>query len=101
MGNGFKKFSRTRWVLASADGRLLARGHPDPKMPPYHLDAMTDHVPALVTAPNKITLRDVRRQWNDAVRRNCLGLPAPGRRLMHTRPHVQERKVKITIEEAT
>lgn len=38
--NGFRKFSRTWWVLASADGCLLARGHPDPKMPPYHLDAM-------------------------------------------------------------
>lgn len=99
--NGFKKFSRTWWVLASADGCLLAKGHPDPKMPPYHLDAMADHMPALVAAPNKITLRDVRRQWNDAVRRNCLGLPAPGRRLMHIRTLVQERKVKITIEEAT
>lgn len=99
--NGFRKFSRTWWVLASADGCLLARGHPDPKMPPYHLDAMTDHVPALVAAPNKITLRDVRRQWNDTVRRNCLGLPGPSRRLMHIRNLVRERKVTITVEEAT
>lgn len=95
MGNGFKKFSRTWWVLASADGCLLAKGHPDPKMPPYHLDAMTDHVPALVAAPNKITLRDVRRQWNDTVRANGRG------RAYYTRDLVRERKVTITIEEAT
>ena len=91
--NGFKKFSRTWWVLASADGYLLAKGHPDPKMPPYHLDAMMDHVPALVTAPNKFTLRDVRRLWNDTVRTNGRG------RAYYTRDLVHERKVTITIEE--
>ena len=93
--NGFRKFSRTWWVLASADGCLLAKGHLDPKMPPYHLDAMTDHVPALVAAPNKFTLRDVRRQWNDTVRANGRG------RAYYTRDLVRERKVTITIEEAT
>lgn len=92
--NGFRKFSRTWWVLASADGCLLAKGHPDPKMPPYHLDAMTDHVPALIAAPNKITLRDVRRQWNDTVRANGRG------HAYYTRDLVRERKVTITIEEA-
>lgn len=91
----FKKFSRTWWVLASADGCLLAKGHPDPKMPPYHLDAMTDHVPALVAAPNKVTLRDVRRQWNDKVRADGRG------HAYYTRDLVHERKVTITIEEAT
>lgn len=95
MGNGFEKFSRTWWVLASVDGSLLAKGHPDPKMPPYHLDAMTDHVPALVAAPNKFTLRDVRRQWNDMVRAQGHG------RAYYTRDLVHERKVKITIEETT
>ena len=93
--NGFRKFSRTWWVLASADGCLLAKGHPDPKMPQYHLDAMTDHVPALVAAPNKLTLRDVRRLWNDMVRDKGRG------RAYYTCDLVHERKVKITIEEAT
>lgn len=92
--NGFKKFSRTRWVLASADGCLLAKGHPDPKMPPYHLDALLDNVPALVTAPNKVTLRDVRRLWNDRVRADGRG------HAYYTRSLVHERKVMITIEEA-
>lgn len=97
MGNRKRlgRFSRTWWVLASADGCLLAKGHPDPKMPPYHLDAMTDHVPALVAAPNKVTLRDVRRLWNDTVHANGRGRASCTRGLVH------ERKVTITIEEAT
>lgn len=89
--SGFKKFSRALWVLASANGSLLAKGHLDPKMPPYHLDAMTDHVPALVTAPNKFTLRDVRRLWNDTMR-------AMGRG--HAHGLVHECKVTITITDA-
>lgn len=89
------KLSRTWWVLASADGCLLAKGHSDPKMPPYHLDVMTDHVPALVVAPNKITLRDVRRLWNDKVRADGWSRACCARNLVH------EHKVKITIEEAT
>jgi hypothetical protein len=92
--NRFKRFSRTWWVLASADGCLLAKGHPDPKMPPYHLDAMTDSMPALVTAPNKFTLRDVRRLWNGMVRTKY------GGHAYYTRDLVHERKVRITIEEA-
>lgn len=97
MGNGKRlgRFSRTWWVLASADGCLLAKGHPDPKMPPYHLDAMTDHVPALFAAPNKVTLRDVRRLWNDKVRADGRG------HAYYTRNLVHECKVRITIEEAT
>lgn len=78
-------------MLVSDDGCILAKGNPNPDMPPYHLDAMTDHVPALVAAPNKITLRDVRRQWNDMVRK----------RAHYIRHLVNERKVTITIEEAT
>ena len=92
---GFRKFSRTWWVLASANGCLLAKGNPNWDMPPYHLDAMTDHVPALVAAPNKATLRDVRRQWNGMVRSKGRG------RAYYTRDLVRERKVTITIEEAT
>ena len=90
--NRFKKVSRTLWVLASVDGYLLAEGHPDPKMPPYHLDSMMGHVPALAAAPNRITLRDVRRQWNSAMRAKGYG---------HVYGLVHECKVKITIEETT
>lgn len=93
--NGFKKFSRTWWVLASDDGCILAKGNPNPDTPPYHLDAMTDHVPALVAAPNKITLRDVRRQWNNKVRADGRG------HAYYTRSLVHECKIRITIEEAT
>lgn len=94
--SGCKNITRTCWALASADGWcLLAKGHPDPKMPPYHLDAMTDHVPALVTAPNKVTLRDVRRLWNDKVRADGRG------HAYYTRNLVHECRVRITIEEAT
>lgn len=90
---GFNKVSRTCWALASADGWcLLAKGHPDPKMPPYHLDAMTDRMPALVTAPNKFTLRDVRRLWNDTMRARYGGHA--------TRDLVHECKVTITITDA-
>lgn len=96
----FNKIEKVVWVLASGNGCVLAHGNPNPGLPPYHLDAMTDHVPALVTAPNKITLRDARRQWNDAVRRDCLGMSGPGRRLAHIRNLVCERRVRITIEEA-
>lgn len=92
---GFKKYSRIWWVLAADDGCLLAKGNLNPELPPYHLDAMTDHMPALATAPNKFTLRDVRKQWNDMVR-------AEGRkRACCTRWLVHERKVKITIEEVS
>ena len=93
--SGFKKFSRTWWVLISADGYLLAKGNPNPKMPPYHLDAMTDHVPALVTAPNKFTLRDIRKLWNDTVRAKKRGY------VNYLRDLVHEHKVTIIIEEAT
>lgn len=92
--NGFKKFSRTWWVLAATDGCLLAKGNLNPELPPYHLDAMTNHVPALVAAPNKFTLRDVRKLWNDTVRAAWYG------RAPNTRYLVHERKVRITIEEA-
>ena len=91
--NGFRKFSRTWWVLASADGCLLAEGNPNPGTPPYHLDAMTDHVPALVTAPNKFTLRDVRREWNGAIRARRRGNAYCMRDLVH------ECRVTITVEE--
>ena len=94
MKGKFDKFARVVWILADKDGCVLAHGHPDPMMPPYHLDAMTDHVPALVAAPNKITLRDVRRLWNDKVRADGRG------RAYYTRDLVHECKVRITIEEA-
>lgn len=89
----FKKVSRTWWTLVSADGSLLAEGNPNPELPPYHLDAMTDHIPALVTAPSKFTLREVRRLWNDAVRARGRG------HAYYTRDLVHERRVTITIEE--
>lgn len=93
--NGFKKVSRTCWVLASADGCLLAKGNPSPTMPPYHLEAITDHMPELVAAPNKRTLREVRRLWNDMVRTRY------GGHAYYTIDLVHEHKVKITIEETT
>lgn len=92
---GFKKYSRIWWVLAADDGCLLAKGNLNPDMPPYHLDAMTDHVPALVAAPNKFTLRDVRRQWNDMVRAKGWKKAYGSRYLVH------ERNVRITIEEVS
>lgn len=92
----FKKISRTWWVLAAADGSLLAEGNPNPEYPPYHLDAMLDHMPALVTAPNKFTLYDVRKQWNDTI---CAYGRGRGR-AYYVRGLVHECKVKITIEEA-
>lgn len=94
MKSGFEKISRIMWILASDSGCVLAHGHPDPEMPPYHLDPLTDRIPAIVTATNKITLGDAKRAWNGRVR----GSGAPRR--LNGQLLVHERKVRITIEEA-
>ena len=90
----FDKIERTVWILASDDGCVLAHGHPDPKMPPYHLDALMDRLPEMVQAPNRITLGDARRAWNGHVRGSGATREVRGRLL------VRERKVRITVEEA-
>lgn len=83
----FEKLSRVVWILASVDGCVLAHGHLDPTMPPYHLNPLTDRIPAIVHAPNKVTLDDAKRAWNSRARKEWPKL------LVH------ERKVRITIEE--
>lgn len=89
------KIERVVWILASENGCVLAHGHPDPEMPQYHLDPLVDGSPAIVNAPNKITLGDAKRAWNGRVRGSGASRRVKGRLFVH------ERKVKITIEEAT
>ena len=93
MRGKFEKLARVVWILASKDGCVLAYGHPDPRMPQYHLDALTDKLPQIVHADNKYTLRDRKLKWNYMIRRS----QAPRR--CQLRSFVQERKVRITIEE--
>jgi len=95
----FEKLVRVVWILASDNGCVLAHGHPDPTMPPYHLDPLTDRLPAIVHAPNKITLRDAKRAWNDCVRESSAARKVKGG-LFVRGMLVRERKVRITIEEA-
>ena len=90
----FDKIERVVWILASDNGNVLAHGHPDPKMPPYHLDPLVDGSPAIVNAPNKITLGDAKRAWNGRVRGSGSSRRVKGWLYVH------ERKVRITIEEA-
>lgn len=87
----FERLDRVAWVLASDGGSVLAHGHPDSRMPPYRLDPLTDSLPAIVSAPNKYTLRDIRLTWNATVRRMFKG--NVGGLL------VREHKVRITIQE--
>lgn len=96
MGNGkrFEKLSRVVWILASDSGCVLAHGHPDPTMPPYSLDPLTGRIPAIVHAPNKITLGDAKKAWNGRVRASGASIRVKNRLYVH------ERKVRITIEEA-
>lgn len=94
MKNKFDKLSRVVWILASDNGCVLAHGHPDPAMPPYSLDPLTDRIPAIVHAPNKITLGDAKRAWNGRVRESVASRRVKGRLF------VREHKVRITIEEA-
>lgn len=108
MGNGksFEKLSRVVWVLTSDNGCVLAHGHPDPAMPPYHLDNVVDRLPAIVSAPNKVSLGDARRAWNDRVRKSSMAYKVKGRPLAREMLAfvrgmlVHERRVRITIEEA-
>lgn len=90
----FDKIERVAWILASDNGCVLAHGHPDPKMPPYHLDALTDRLPELVQASNKITLGDAKRAWNGRVRKSDTTREVKGRLLVH------EQKVRIVIAAA-
>ena len=94
MKRKFDKLERVVWILASDNGCVLAHGHPDPTMPPYHLDPLTDRLPAVVHAPNKVTLGDAKRAWNGRVRGSSASRSVQGRLFVH------ERKVRITIEEA-
>ena len=91
---GFEKLAKVVWILASDDGCVLAHGHPDPQMPPYHLDPLTDRLPAVVHAPNKITLGDAKKVWNGRVRGSGAS------RRVQSCLFVREHKVRITIEEA-
>lgn len=88
----FDKIERVVWILASDNGNVLAHGHQDPHMPPYHLDVVIDRLPAIVSAPNKATLGEARRAWNA-----CMREIGGSRRTMG--PYlVRERRVRITIE---
>lgn len=93
MNRKFEKIERVVWILASDNGCVLAHGHPDPEMPPYHLDPLTDRIPAIVHAPNKITLGDAKLAWNGRVRASGAS------RRVKNRLYVHEHKVRITIEE--
>ncbi len=95
MSGKFEKLARVVWILASDNGCVLAHGHPDPQMPPYHLDPLTDRLPAIVHAPNKVTLGDAKRAWNGRVRGSGASRRVQGLLVVH------EHKVRITIEEAT
>ena len=94
MTGKFEKLVRVVWILTSKDGCVLVHGHPDPKMPPYHLSPLTDRLPAVVHAPNKVTLGDAKRAWNGRVRGSSASRSVQGRLFVH------EHKVRITIEEA-
>lgn len=91
----FEKVVRVVWVLASKDGCVLAHGHPDPGMPPYHLDPLTDRLPVIVHGGNRETVGDARRAWNSFIRKDKFPKRTWDKVLVH------ERKVTITIEEAT
>ena len=90
----FDKIEGIAWILASDNGCVLAHGHPDPQMPPYHLDPITDRLPGIIVSPDKITLGDAKRTWNDRVRNSSAPRSVQGRLFVH------EQKVRITIEEA-
>lgn len=91
MKGKFDKIERTVWILASDNGCVLAHGNPDPKMPPYHLDALLERLPEIVQAPNKITLGDAKRAWNDRVRKDGTTREVKDRLFVH------EQKVRIVI----
>ena len=92
----FEKLVRVAWILADNRGCVLARGNPGMKLAllPYHLNNLTDNLPALVSAETKQALAGIRREWNDQLRKYTV--PAKCRSDLL----VYERKVRITIEEA-
>lgn len=94
MKGKFEKLARVVWILASDNGCVLAHGHPDPDMPPYHLDPLTDRLPAIVHAPNKITLGDAKKAWNGRIRGSGASLRVKRRLFVH------EQKVRIVIAAA-
>lgn len=90
----FDKIERVVWILASDNGCVLAHGHPDPEMPPYNLNPLTDRIPAIVHAPNKFTLGDAKRAWNGRVRKSDASLRVKRHLFVH------EQKVRIVIAAA-